>query len=206
MRGFAFLAHELLVDRPTCQLDAQPVGIEEVNGLNDVAVGHSEHLNACIHKPLLGGQQVVDRGGFRRFHRLHSQKPIHTTRVWAQPEEYQVMDIDDWRIALVVDPSLAPGFLANTVAVLAIGIGAACPRLAGDTLSDISGRSYRISANRPVPILQADNDAIRELFSEITASARERGGRAISIFCQKRPRLFGLCGAGTDARPFLRKN
>lgn len=92
------------------------------------------------------------------------------------------MDIDDWRIALVVDPSLAPGFLANTVAVLAIGIGAACPRLAGDTLSDISGRSYRISANRPVPILQADNDAIRELFSEITASARERGGRAISIF------------------------
>jgi hypothetical protein len=74
------------------------------------------------------------------------------------------MDIDDWRIAVVVDPSLAPGLLANTVAVIAIGIGAACPRLAGDTLSDVGARSYRISANRPVPILQADNAAIRDLF------------------------------------------
>jgi hypothetical protein len=73
------------------------------------------------------------------------------------------MVIDDWRIAVVVDPSLTPGLLANTVAVIAIGIGAACPRLAGDTLSDVGGRSYWISANRPVPILQADNGAIRDL-------------------------------------------
>jgi uncharacterized protein DUF2000 len=73
------------------------------------------------------------------------------------------MVIEDWRIAVVVDPSLAPGLLANTVAVIAIGIGAACPRLAGDTLSDIGGRSYRISANRPVPILQADYSSIQTL-------------------------------------------
>lgn len=74
------------------------------------------------------------------------------------------MVIDDRRIAVVVDPSLAPGLLANTVAVIAIGIGAACPTLAGDMLCDIGGHSYRISANRPVPILQADNGTIRDLF------------------------------------------
>ncbi len=63
---------------------------------------------------------------------------------------------DDWRVAVVVDPALAPGFLANTVAVLAIGLGSARPELAGDKLTDVAGRSFAISANRPVPVLQAD--------------------------------------------------
>lgn len=72
--------------------------------------------------------------------------------------------IDDWRVAVVVEPSLATGLMANTVAVIAIGLGAACPKLAGDILTDLGAHSYGISANRPVPILQADNSAIQSLF------------------------------------------
>ncbi len=71
---------------------------------------------------------------------------------------------DDWRIAIVVDPALAPGLIANTVAVIAIGIGAACPALAGDTLTDAAAHSYWISANRPVPILQANYSSIQTVF------------------------------------------
>lgn len=74
------------------------------------------------------------------------------------------MTEEDWRIAVVVDPTLAPGLIANTVAVVAIGIGAACPRLAGNTLTDAGAHSYWISANRPVPILQADPSSIQTLF------------------------------------------
>jgi hypothetical protein len=74
-----------------------------------------------------------------------------------------VVTVDEWRVAIVVDPSLSPGFLANTVAVIAIGLGAARPALAGDELADGAGRRYRISANRPVPVLQADDAAIRAL-------------------------------------------
>src|SRR5262249_23148394 len=70
---------------------------------------------------------------------------------------------DDWRVAVVVDPTLSPGFLANTVAVIAIGLGAARPGLAGDELFDGAGRRYRISAKRPVPVLQADEAVIRAL-------------------------------------------
>ena len=70
----------------------------------------------------------------------------------------------DWRVAIIVDPALPPGFLANTVAVIAIGLGAAQPALAGDELADAAGHRYRISANRPVPVLQAAEAAIRALF------------------------------------------
>jgi hypothetical protein len=71
--------------------------------------------------------------------------------------------VDDWRVAIVLDPSLSPGFLANTVAVIAIGLGSARPGLAGGELADGTGRRYRVSANRPVPVLQADAAAIRAL-------------------------------------------
>jgi hypothetical protein len=35
------------------------------------------------------------------------------------------------RVAIVVDPELPAGLLANTVALIAIGLGAAQPRLGG---------------------------------------------------------------------------
>lgn len=69
----------------------------------------------------------------------------------------------DWRVAIVVDPALPPGLLANTVAVIGIGLGAAAPALAGEALQDAQGWRLHASANRPVPVLQADARALRSL-------------------------------------------
>ena len=67
------------------------------------------------------------------------------------------------RLAVIVDPALPPGLLANTVATIAIGIGAALPALGNTPLTDAAGREVRNSADRPVPILQAPEGAIRAL-------------------------------------------
>jgi hypothetical protein len=63
----------------------------------------------------------------------------------------------DKRIAIVVDPSLAIGLIANTVATIA---GAAEPAFGNVTLTDAAGRLIKNSADRPVPILQAPAEAI----------------------------------------------
>lgn len=71
-------------------------------------------------------------------------------------------DIDK-RIAIVVDPGLPLGLLANTVATIAVGLGAADPAFGNTTLIDREGRQVKNSADRPVPILQAPAEAIRAL-------------------------------------------
>jgi hypothetical protein len=65
------------------------------------------------------------------------------------------------RIAIVVDPSLAIGLIANTVATIAVGLGAIEPAFGNVTLTDAAGRLIKNSADRPVPILQAPTEAIR---------------------------------------------
>lgn len=67
----------------------------------------------------------------------------------------------DKRIVIIVDPALPLGLLANTVATIAVGLGAAEPGFGDTVLTDVSGRSIKNSANRPVPILQAPADLIR---------------------------------------------
>lgn len=70
------------------------------------------------------------------------------------------------RIAIVVDPALPLGFLANTVATIAIGIGAAQPGFGNTVLTDRDGRAIRNSADRPVPILQAPSETIGALLQK----------------------------------------
>jgi hypothetical protein len=65
------------------------------------------------------------------------------------------------RIAIVVDPSLAIGLIANTVATIAVGLGAIEPAFGNVTLTAAAGRLIKNSADRPVPILQAPTEAIR---------------------------------------------
>lgn len=67
------------------------------------------------------------------------------------------------RIVIVVDPTLPLGHLANTVAAIGVGLGAAQPILGNVILKDAAGRSIHASADRPVPILQASPDQIRSL-------------------------------------------
>lgn len=71
--------------------------------------------------------------------------------------------MNDHRIAIIVDPTLPLGFLANTVATVAVGIGAAQPIFGNTVLTDAAGRSIHNSADRPVPILQAPPEVIRSL-------------------------------------------
>jgi hypothetical protein len=65
------------------------------------------------------------------------------------------------RLAIVVDPALPPGIVANTVATIGVGIGAVAPMLGSTLLTDTTGRSIHNSADRPVPILQATPEIIR---------------------------------------------
>ena len=70
---------------------------------------------------------------------------------------------DGIRVAVVVDPALPAGLLANTVATLSIGLGAAYPELGDRALRDAAGRELRCSSNRPVPVLQASGDLLSGL-------------------------------------------
>lgn len=79
----------------------------------------------------------------------------------------------EWRIAVIVNPALPLGELANTVAVLSIGLGAAAPALAGSRLADGKGQSFHISANRPVPVLQACSEDLQALLCRALASQED---------------------------------
>jgi len=73
------------------------------------------------------------------------------------------MTVQDLRIAVVVAPSLPIGLIANTVATTCIGIGTVVTELGRTLLTDTSGRTVQTSANRPVPVLQASEEAIGAL-------------------------------------------
>jgi hypothetical protein len=78
------------------------------------------------------------------------------------------------RIAIVVEPNLPLGFLANTVATISIGIGAIDPELGNASLTDVKGRTVKTSSNCPVPILQASADTMKALL--IKALPAPQGG------------------------------
>ncbi|MBB3659306.1 hypothetical protein FHX15_004570 [Rhizobium sp. BK650] len=71
--------------------------------------------------------------------------------------------LSDIRIAIVVDPKHPPALIANTVSAIGIGMGAKMPLLGAERLSDRAGRATDIVCNRPVPILQADGQTIRQI-------------------------------------------
>lgn len=81
-------------------------------------------------------------------------------RRWAVAE----LSHEEHRVAIVVDPSLPLGLLANTVAVIGVGLGAAFPWLGNHPLIDAAGHEVLNSANRPVPILQASAEEIGAMF------------------------------------------
>ncbi|WP_372001248.1 DUF2000 domain-containing protein [Tistrella mobilis] len=67
------------------------------------------------------------------------------------------------RIAIIIDPALPAGLLANTIAGIAIGLGAARPSLGAVALTDAAGRATATITNLPVPVLQAPGEVIRSL-------------------------------------------
>ena len=79
----------------------------------------------------------------------------------------------DLRLAIVIDPTLPIGLLANTVGAIAIGLGAGQPGLGGVDLADLNGDQAACSADRPVPILQANPATMGNLLTK--ARARQSG-------------------------------
>lgn len=77
------------------------------------------------------------------------------------------MSEPEQRIAVIVDPSLPLGLIANTVAAIGIGIGAADGQFGNTALRDAADRCVRTCANCPVPILQASPDTIGALLLEL---------------------------------------
>ncbi|NLR99610.1 DUF2000 domain-containing protein [Rhizobium sp. P38BS-XIX] len=87
--------------------------------------------------------------------------------------------LPDIRLAIVINPALPLGLIANTAAAIAIGLGARFPALAARQLSDREGRTIDISSNLPVPMLQADAEAITALLLKALA---QQGEQAIVPF------------------------
>ncbi|WP_454849257.1 DUF2000 domain-containing protein [Rhizobium binxianense] len=81
---------------------------------------------------------------------------------------------EDIRLAIIVNPELLPGAVANTIGVISIGLGAKFPFLAARQLSDGQGRTIDICANRPVPVLQGDGETIRTLMLKALPQPGER--------------------------------
>ena len=69
----------------------------------------------------------------------------------------------DSRLAIVVNPDLPVGLLANTVGAIGIGLGARLPWLGNRPLTDAEGRTIDDSSILPVPILAAAPEVIRAL-------------------------------------------
>ncbi len=85
----------------------------------------------------------------------------------------------DIRLAVIVDPDMPIGLLANTVATISIGIGAINNSLGNVDLTDNDGVTVKNSASLPVPILQADQSSQNKLVQK--ALAIKNNGSSIEV-------------------------
>ncbi|WP_113408291.1 DUF2000 domain-containing protein [Rhizobiales bacterium] len=82
--------------------------------------------------------------------------------------------LPDIRLAIVINPALPLGLIANTAGAISIGLGAKFPALAARQLTDREERTIDISSNMPVPILQADAETIRSLLLKTLPVGNDR--------------------------------
>lgn len=88
--------------------------------------------------------------------------------------------VGDLRVAVIVAPNMPLGLVANSVGVIAVGLGARCPQLADSALADAGGRQFGSVCNQPMPVLQADRATIRNVM--LKAFARRTDGAAVIPF------------------------
>ncbi|MFE0755059.1 DUF2000 domain-containing protein [Inquilinus sp. NPDC058860] len=88
---------------------------------------------------------------------------------------YLEADVSRQILPIVVNPGLPLGLIANTAGAIAIGLGARLPALAARRLTDRRDRTIDISSNQPVPVLQADAEAIRALLLKALAQPPVEG-------------------------------
>ncbi|WP_422049350.1 DUF2000 domain-containing protein [Shimia sp.] len=75
----------------------------------------------------------------------------------------------DLRLSIITSPELPTGHLANTVATIAAGLGAAHPGIGNVPLPDANGLTILNSADRPIPILQAGAAQMLEIIQKAQA-------------------------------------
>jgi len=78
------------------------------------------------------------------------------------------------RLAIIVNPELSLGLIANTSSALSIGLGAKFSQLAASQLSDSQGRTLDVSSKLPVPVLQASPEQMREILLKALTGEVER--------------------------------
>ncbi|TDR82762.1 DUF2000 domain-containing protein [Paludibacterium purpuratum] len=71
--------------------------------------------------------------------------------------------MSDLKCAIVLDPRLPTGILANTAAVLSLSLGKAHPTWIGEDLVDGQGQPHRGITTRPIPVLQASTEQLQQL-------------------------------------------
>jgi hypothetical protein len=81
---------------------------------------------------------------------------------------------EELRVAVIVNPHLPIGLMANTIGAVSIGLGAKLQGLGGHRLTDLRGRTIDVSSNRPVPILQATAEEIARLLLKAISQADDR--------------------------------
>ncbi|WP_117191069.1 DUF2000 domain-containing protein [Rhizobium terrae] len=91
---------------------------------------------------------------------------------------------DDVRLAIIVNPALPLGLIANTVGNISIGLGARMPVLAARKLTDRENRVIDTSSNRPIPVLQAEGDVIRATMLKALTQPGERAVVAFPAFAR----------------------
>jgi hypothetical protein len=113
---------------------------------------------------------TIGDGGSREIAVAVSLANLQPLTVWAKTAAVSPINDDIaenmtqellHRIAIIVDPGLPLGLVANTVGTIAVGLGAAEQGFGNTTLVDRNGRQIKNSADRPVPVLQAPPEAIR---------------------------------------------
>ncbi len=67
------------------------------------------------------------------------------------------------KCAIVIDPDLPPGVIANTAAVLSMSLGKQFPSLIGDDLKDSKGGLHHGITTVPIPILKGSGALLRSM-------------------------------------------
>ena len=89
-----------------------------------------------------------------------------------------LLGTSDLKVAVILNPDLPIGLIANTAAVISIGLGAATPGVGKAELQDKTGFRFSISADRPVPILQASRETL-QIFRIKSAETRPQSGNLV---------------------------
>lgn len=72
-------------------------------------------------------------------------------------------NMQDKKVCIIIDSSLASGLVANAVAVLALTLGSRVKSLIGPELQDADGSSHTGITTIPVPILAANSEILKQI-------------------------------------------